>query len=136
MQPSQRTFTGQRWLIGGMIALVFLIVLGFGIAQIIGNQQLSQAKAALQGTPTPGITQIDLTNYAFSHPNIVVVRGTTVTWINRDSATHNVTFDQGGIASGSLHQSQSFSYTFSTPGVYTYQCTFHPEMLGKITVTP
>jgi plastocyanin len=30
---------------------------------------------------------------------------------------------------------QSFSYTFSTPGTYTYYCDIHPNMMGTIVVT-
>jgi amicyanin len=128
--------SSRRWIIGGSIAVVVLVGLYFGIAQIIQNREVAQAQNALKGTPVLGVTQVDLTNYAFSPPNIQVTQGTTITWTNRDNAAHNVSFDQGGIASPTLKSGQTFSYTFKTPGVYTYRCTFHPGMLGKVTVTP
>lgn len=128
--------TLRRWLTGGGIALVVIGALSFGITQAIKHQEVAQAKMALQGTPTTGVTQIDLTNFAFTSPNIQIAVGTTITWTNHDSTAHNVTFDQDGIASGILNQGQSFNHTFTAAGVYTYRCTFHPEMLGKITVMP
>lgn len=130
------TFTLRRWLIGGSTVLVLLSALAFGITQIIKVQEIAQAKAALQGAPTLGVMQVDLTKFAFTPPNIQIASGVTVTWTNHDSTAHNVTFDQDGIISGSLNQGQSFSHTFKTPGTYTYHCTFHQAMLGKITVTP
>jgi plastocyanin len=68
--------------------------------------------------------------------NITVVIGVnnTVIWINQDNAKHTVTsnsmiFDSGDIASGS-----SWSYTFTTPGVYSYHCTYHSWMRGTVIV--
>jgi plastocyanin len=29
---------------------------------------------------------------------------------------------------------ESFTYTFSKPGTYTYFCSIHPKMTGKIVV--
>lgn len=41
--------------------------------------------------------------------------------------------------SGNLDNGQSFSFTFNTPGMYNYECTYHggpPDyMRGKVTVT-
>ncbi|MCP8315647.1 MAG: hypothetical protein H3Z51_02130, partial [archaeon] len=36
--------------------------------------------------------------------------------------------------SGPLYQGQSFSYTFTEPGVYVYHCDPHPYMVGTIIV--
>lgn len=64
--------------------------------------------------------------------------GTSVTWVNKDGASHTVTdsattnaFDSGSIASGA-----TWSKTFDSPGTYQYYCTFHPFMKGNVTVTP
>jgi amicyanin len=70
---------------------------------------------------------------AFAPGTIRVRAGATVTWTNRDSVPHNVTFMNGG-ASGTLGQGQSYSHTFTQPGTYDYHCTFHPGMIGRVVV--
>ncbi|HEX2667565.1 MAG TPA: plastocyanin/azurin family copper-binding protein [Gammaproteobacteria bacterium] len=30
----------------------------------------------------------------------------------------------------------TYSYTFTKPGTYSYYCTLHPFMKGKVVVTP
>jgi plastocyanin len=49
-----------------------------------------------------------------------VPAGTTVTWTNWEELVHTVTSDTGLWDSGNLSDGQSFSYTFTTPGTYTY----------------
>jgi len=78
-------------------------------------------------------------NYGF-HPETVTVKaGTTVTWINMDFVGHNIesgTEQQPNelFQSQILNHMQSFSYTFSNVGEYSYHCDPHPYMEGKIIV--
>jgi plastocyanin len=60
--------------------------------------------------------------------------GDTVTWGNGSGRTHTVTADNGAFDSGDVPDGQSFSYTFTTPGTYTYHCTIHRGMLGVVSV--
>jgi plastocyanin len=76
-------------------------------------------------------------NFQFNPQEIVVTKGATVTWINQDSAPHTTTADSNqsdSWDSGSLSTGQSYSRTFSTPGVYYYHCAIHPEMRGVVRV--
>jgi plastocyanin len=77
---------------------------------------------------------IEIVDFAFSPAELTVPVGTTVTWTNQDSAPHTVTADDGSFDSGRLNQGDSFSFTFETPGTYTYVCAFHPNMTATITV--
>ncbi|MBI2849469.1 MAG: cupredoxin domain-containing protein [Chloroflexi bacterium] len=61
--------------------------------------------------------------------------GTTVTWTNSGQSTHSVTSNTGLFDSSMLRPGQSFSYTFQSPGIYSYQCIFHSGQNGTITVT-
>ncbi len=87
------------------------------------------------GTPTGAVNQI-----TFSPQNITVVIGTnnTVQWTNKDDTDHTATSRPGDPAafnSGTIAPSTTYQYTFTTPGVYNYYCTFHPGwMHGTITV--
>jgi len=62
--------------------------------------------------------------------------GTTVTWTNKDAVAHTVTSDDGtSFNSGNLANGQTLSFTFNTPGSWTYHCAIHPSMKGTITVS-
>jgi plastocyanin len=75
-------------------------------------------------------------NYAFSPATLTVKVGDTVTWTNMDSAPHTVTVTSGPVKfnSGNLAQGQSFTYTFTEAGTYSYYCAVHPDMKASVTV--
>jgi len=65
---------------------------------------------------------------------IEINSGTTVTWVNNDTAIHTVadtkkTFDSKFIQSGA-----TWKYTFEKAGEYDYVCTLHPWMKGSVSV--
>ncbi|HEY6012505.1 MAG TPA: plastocyanin/azurin family copper-binding protein [Candidatus Limnocylindrales bacterium] len=61
--------------------------------------------------------------------------GDTVTWTNGTDVAHTVTSDSGSeLASDSIGDGATFEHTFSAEGTFTYHCTIHPYMTGKITV--
>jgi plastocyanin len=62
-----------------------------------------------------------------------VPAGTTVRWINGDAESHTVTEDLGRF-DAEIWPGESFSFTFSEPGVYFYYCKPHDWMIGEITV--
>jgi hypothetical protein len=63
--------------------------------------------------------------------------GTKVTWTNEDTAPHTVTIQSGPVTFGSptLQKGDSFTYTFTTAGTYTYYCAVHPTMTASVVVT-
>ena len=86
-------------------------------------------------TPVSGVTQVRMEDFAFSPANIVVDAGTTVTWTNDDSVGHTVTSDDGDeLDSPLIGQGDTYRQTFETPGEYSYHCTPHPNMQGRVTV--
>lgn len=80
------------------------------------------------------------------YPKVLeITPGTTVTWINEDvfsylagefSGIHNVVSTEGptNLNSPMLAHAESWSYTFEEEGEYTYICTPHPYMEGKVKV--
>ena len=84
----------------------------------------------------PGCEKIDK---CYIPSKITVEKGSSVTWINEDSAFHSVTsgvYDEptGLFDSGYMDPYQTFSYVFDTSGTYDYYCTLHPWMEGKVIV--
>jgi plastocyanin len=74
-------------------------------------------------------------NFAFSPSSLTIKVGTSVTFTNRDAATHTFTANGGAFNSGDVGTNQSYAFTFATAGSYAYHCQIHPYMTGTITVT-
>jgi len=74
----------------------------------------------------------------FSPKVITVVIGVnnTVIWTNNDSYAHTVTADDGSFSSGNMDPGNTFSKTFTTPGTFTYHCSYHGWMTGTVIVLP
>ena len=81
-------------------------------------------------------TVVEIHNMKFNPGVLTIPAGTKVTWVNEDNSPHTVT-DKGKVfRSAGLDTKDSFSYTFASPGEFTYYCTIHPMMVGKIVVKP
>jgi amicyanin len=98
----------------------------------------AQKAAVARYSPTAESSAIavDIKNYAFSPASLTVSVGDTVTWTNEDTAPHTVTVSDGPekFASPTLQQGQTFSYTFTKAGTYSYYCAVHPDMKASVTV--
>jgi plastocyanin len=96
----------------------------------------SLALAQVSATPTATATaatatppRIEINQMRFEPASLTIAAGTTVTWVNDDKSPHTVT-DRGRVfRSAALDTKNNFSYTFATPGEFTYFCTLHPMMV-------
>jgi 3',5'-cyclic-AMP phosphodiesterase len=80
-------------------------------------------------------TEVLIDNFSFSPKTFTVTAGATVTWTNHDNVPHVVTSaDDQFKKSPLLKAGQRFSNTFATAGTYSYFCSIHPRMTGKIIV--
>jgi len=75
-----------------------------------------------------------IANFAFAPPMITVHAGQSVTWTNADDDPHTVYADDGAFKSQALDTGDSFTQSFAKAGVYSYHCSLHPYMVGKIVV--
>ncbi len=85
--------------------------------------------------------EVEMEDFHFSEPNLVVRVGTTVTWTNKDDTPHSSTSDDALWDSGLFAADESYSFTFEAPGVYAYHCTAHggpggAGMAATVTVIP
>lgn len=61
-------------------------------------------------------------------PRIITIRaGSSVTWTNKDFEVHTIT-STDDLFNGFLAYGESFSYTFSERGTFTYYCGPHPAL--------
>lgn len=66
------------------------------------------------------------------YPEVLVVPpGATVTWVNLDPRTHSLASELFG---HDVSRGTSFSFTFTEPGYYRYECTNHRSMTGVVRV--
>jgi amicyanin len=81
---------------------------------------------------------VTMMNYAYSPSTLMITVGDTVTWTNHDQAPHDVVTTSAPVAIKSplLNNGQSFTYTFTTAGTYSYYCSVHPDMTAKVIVQP
>lgn len=99
-----------------------------------------RAKKGDIGSPSPvlsetGHAEVVLEKLRFSPQTLSVPVGTTVTWINRDSVPKIVVSAEQPLAMPAmLRAGQAFSRTFATAGTYSYFCSVHPSVTGKIVV--
>jgi plastocyanin len=78
--------------------------------------------------------KVEIDNFAFSPARITVKAGTAVAWLNADDTPHTVASSSKLFKSKALDTDDSFSFTFTTPGVYQYFCSLHPYMTGTVVV--
>ena len=76
---------------------------------------------------------IMIDNFTFEPAQLTVKAGTTITWKNRDDIPHTVV-SAGKFRSKTLDTDDSFTFTFTAAGDYTYFCSLHPHMKGTIKV--
>jgi len=78
---------------------------------------------------------VSIDNFNFSPAVITVAPGTTVHWTNRDDIPHTVVSDdKTTFKSKVMDTDEQFSFTFTKPGTYSYFCSIHPKMTGKVVV--
>jgi plastocyanin len=77
---------------------------------------------------------IAIDNFSFTPQEIRVKAGTTITWTNHDDIPHTVVSSDLGFKSKALDTDDKFTTTLTKPGTYSYFCSLHPKMQGKVIV--
>ena len=97
---------------------------------------LVESNAAFAASPEKSSPPIEITidNFSFTPPSVTVKAGTQITWTNRDDIPHTVVSSDFVFKSKALDTDDKFSFTFTTPGTYTYFCSLHPKMTAKVVV--
>jgi plastocyanin len=80
------------------------------------------------------VINVEIDNLVFSPEEIKAKVGDTITWINKDIVAHTATV-RGGF-DVMIEVNKSASLVLIKPGVVDYYCRFHPNMKGRIAVTP
>ena len=98
-----------------------------------GSSILSGDHMISSNSLSQGKVDISISNFNFP-AQVNVSKGQEVVWTNNDSVNHTVTFQDGSVTSGNIAPGGTFTYKFNSLGDFTYSCSIHPNMIGKITV--
>jgi len=81
-----------------------------------------------------GKAEVKIDNFSFSPVALTVKAGTQITWTNGDDIPHTVVSDGQAFKSKVLGSGEKFTFTATKPGTYSYSCSIHPNMTGKLVV--
>lgn len=114
-------------LVGGAIAGEFVLNL---------QPQLATGTAAAGSVIMPdGVGSNTALNFSPARVVVIIGQNGTVTFSNKDAAVHTVTATDGSFNSGDIKPGDSWTYTFSTAGTFSYYCIYHSSwMKGTIVV--
>lgn len=136
------------------IAVATLAILLSGCSKSNSDSKAnSQQTSGTSSAPAAAGDVVSLKLLQFTPSKLTVKKGTTVTWREDEPITHTVTSGKviGIDPTTSLRTGQTpdgmfdkklskpgdtFSYTFNTPGEYSYFCSIHFGMNATVTVTP
>ena len=110
----------------------FLIV--FLILAVLISGCTGQKTVTKTDTMTEKPNSVVIKGFAFDPATLTVTKGTSVTWMNMDSAPHDVVATGNAFSSETLKNGQSYEHTFDETGTFEYKCGIHPSMSGKVVV--
>lgn len=108
----------------------FAIALPLAVLLIL---TLQPTRARSKGAKSSA-TEVRVDNFTFAPQALTVPLNSTVTWVNKDDVPHVIASNDGLFKSKALDTDDNYSYTFSKAGTYSYYCSVHPKMVGKIVV--
>jgi plastocyanin len=87
------------------------------------------------GSANSRVKTVLIKQFKFQPDTLTVHVGDSVEWKNDDIVPHTATsLDEKTFDSGRIARSASWRFTVTKNGMYDYQCTFHPNMKGKLVV--
>jgi plastocyanin len=92
--------------------------------------------AALAAAPVAeaGNRNVNIWRSGFQPVSVTITENDTVTWINRDSRSHQVVSDRGNFVSPVLGPNRRYVFQFRDAGTYRYRDALNPAERGTIVV--
>ena len=95
------------------------------------TSQGSTASAA--GATASRSSTVTIDHFEFMPRTIDIAKGGTVVFANESKVKHTAT-ERGVFNTGKIKPGQAAAVRFTAKGTYSYHCTIHPKMHGKIVV--
>ena len=115
-----------------IIWIIVVIVVVIGIYYAYGFMKKGSPTETLSGSGNA--SEVLISNFSFAPKELTIKRGTTVKWTNRDNVDHPIVSDAGVFQSGAIVPGGTFEFAFDSIGEFSYHCSAHPWMTGKIIV--
>ncbi len=109
---------------------VFVVGLPLALAAVLILHPTRAKSEETKASPT----EVRVDNFTFGPDTLTVAANSTVTWVNKDDVPHVIASNDGLFKSKALDTDDKYSYTFSKAGTYSYYCSIHPKMVGKVVV--
>jgi plastocyanin len=123
-------------LAGILVVLLFVAFAVAGPVIIVRDRLRADAgagAAAAQESAGGGGNVVAMAGLKFQPGTLTVAKGTTVVFVNDDTAPHTVTARSGGTDSGVIDPDKRF--TLVAASSFDYACSIHPSMTAKLVVT-
>ncbi len=119
-----------------VINLIFLL---FFFLIFIAGSGCNEDETSTGNNGNPGANEVFMQSSSFSPASKTVAMGTTIKWINKVNATHNVISGTSGSPSGLFNSGDKglngeFTFTFTQAGTFPFFCSHHSGMTGTIIV--
>jgi plastocyanin len=106
-------------------------IIAFAAFMVLASAALPLQNAVAAGPPA---VDVKIDNFTFAPATLTVKAGTQITWTNADDIPHTVVSDDLSFKSKVLDTDEKFTFTASKPGTFSYFCSIHPKMTGKVVV--
>ncbi len=119
-----------------LLAAIISTGLFFGFSN---NNTSASDVIILQDGDKPAENEIWLDKLTFIPKMKAIKVGTTITWINKETAMHTVISGApeaktGLFESKTMGEGGKFSFTFTEPGVIKYYCGTHEDMMTAVLI--
>src|SRR5215475_6766690 len=101
------------------------------VGAVLLSSQLAPAAGPV--AEASGSRTITINHFEYHPHTLEITKGTTVVFSNVSGMTHTAT-DKGVFDTGHIKTGHSVSVRFTHKGTFSYHCTIHPFMHGKIVV--
>lgn len=110
-----------------------IVALGM-IGALAGMSTATAGGGGCHGVPTEGRgSRVEMIDACFTPSTLFARPGETITFVNRDGFSHNVTANGWGHFED-LTAGGRYTTSFADDGVYAYACSIHPGMSGSIVI--
>lgn len=138
--PPRKKHTLQEWKPAIIVAVIALIIITLAVVMVNRNADKSTANSSTHIVVQP--VQVYITPTGFEPTTMSIKRGTPVEWVNTDTKPHWVESDPFPEATGlpdlnsrqAFGPNESYTYTFSKTGDFTYHDQTDPLKSGIIHV--
>ena len=118
-----------------------MFILVTALALIAATARRSHARACqstIFKTAATTVVTVEIRELKFQPATVTVHAGETVEWKNDDNVPHTATADGDAekplFDSGNIQTGATWRHVARQKGTYSYSCTLHPNMHGKLIV--